>query len=308
MIDIITLFSKVFLFVALLVPGFILGKKGKISDESVRGITAVVSDVAMPLLVFVKLVETDFAAIGARDAVFGIILSAVLIVGMYLLSGVFYPKDDLSGRSCATFSNCGFISLPLAAILFPETPSVVGIISLFNLVHTALTLTLGIALFSGDARHIKPRGILLKPITFAIVLGFACSFLHVRERFPSVVEYADMLAMLGTPLAMMILGVELAKFPLKKVFHPKTIALPALVRLILAPLFAILICAVCKMPQPFSVALFLCCGAPAASISVAFARTYGRDAERAAIITLSTTLLCVVSLPLMSLVFRAFFG
>ena len=308
MIDVSTLFSKVFLFVALLVPGFILGKKGRISDESVRGITAVVSDVAMPFLVFVKLVQTDFVAIGRKELLFGLLLSAVLIVGMYLLSGILYRKDDLSGRSCATFSNCGFISLPLAAIMFPETPSVVGIISLFNLVHTALTLTLGIALFSGDRRHIKPRGIVFKPITFAIVLGFAFSFLKVGETLPSVVEYADLLAMLGTPLAMIILGVELAKFPLGKVFNLRVITVPALVRLLVAPLFAILLCAVCNMSQPFSVALFLCCGAPAASISVAFARTYGRDAERAAIITLSTTVLCVVTLPLMSFVFRFFFG
>lgn len=308
MIDIATLFSKILLFVALLIPGFILGKKGRISDESVCGITAIVSDVAMPFLVFVKLVQTDFSEIGAREVLFGILISAVLIIGIYLLSGVLYRKDDIAGRSCAMFSNCGFISLPLAAIMFPETPSVVGIISLFNLVHTALTLTLGIALFSGDAGHIKPRGILVKPITFAIVLGFAFSFLRVGETLPSVVEYADMLAMLGTPLAMMILGIELAKFPLGRVFSPKVIAFPALVRLILAPLLAILICAVCRMSQPFSVAIFLCCGAPAASISVAFARTYGHDAERAAIITLSTTVLCVLSLPLMSLVFRAVFG
>lgn len=308
MIDVVTLFSKVFLFVALLIPGYVLGKKGKISDESVRGITSVVSDVAMPFLVFVKLVETDFVAIGLRELVFGIVLSAVLIVGIYLLSGVLYCKDDLSGRSCATFSNCGFISLPLAAIMFPETPSVVGIISLFNLVHTALTLTLGITLFSGDPRHIKPRGIIFKPITFAIVLGFLFSLLNVRETLPAVVEYADMLAMLGTPLAMIILGVELAKFPLTKVFDLRVITFPALVRLVFAPLFSILLCAVCRMSQPFSVALFLCCGAPAASISVAFARTYGRDAERAAIITLSTTVLCVLTLPVMSLVFRVFFG
>lgn len=310
MIDFASVFSSVLLFVALLIPGWVLGRNARISDEAIRGITAIVSDVAMPFLVFVKLAQTDFFAISVTDIVCGLLFPTILLLGQYALSGVFYPKDDVSGRGASTFTNCGFLSLPLAAVLFPDAPAVVGITSLFNLVHTFLILTLGVALFSGDRRHVSVRGILLKPVTFAIVLGFACSFLQVRDFFPQAVEYADLLASLCTPLSMLVLGVELSKFPLSKVFSPRIIAKPVLFKLILAPFFAILLCFVAKTVLPISeelsVAMFLSAGASAASMTVAFARTYDRDAERSAILALSSTVLCVLTLPLMSVIFTLF--
>ncbi len=310
MIDVLSVLSGALLFVALLIPGWILGKQNRISDETVRGITAIVSDVAMPFLVFVKLAQTDFTAIAPSDIVCGLVFPTVLLLGQYALSGLFFGKDDVSARGASTFTNCGFLSLPLAAVLFPDAPAVVGITSLFNLAHTFLILTLGVALFSGDRRHVKVRGILLKPVTVAIVLGFACSYLNIRELFPKAVEYSDMLASLCTPLSMIVLGVELSKFPLSKVFSPRVIALPVCLKLIVAPLIAILLCfavgKVLPLSEELAISMFLSAGASSASMTVAFARTYDRDAERSAIFALSSTVLCVFTLPLMSLVHTLF--
>ena len=68
MIDSGILLNYIILFAALAVPGYLLGRTGKLNESAFDGMTVILTDVAMPCLVFVKLLETDLCGISLFDA------------------------------------------------------------------------------------------------------------------------------------------------------------------------------------------------------------------------------------------------
>ena len=137
MIPFDTLLCNILLLVALALPGYWLGKTKKISDNSASCMGSILTDVAMPFLVFSKLLETDLTTIGLTDA----LLCALLPLGLepllfFISKAIFNKKDHIDSNHvstfCAIFSNCGFLGIPLAAALFPNHPQIVALVSLFN--------------------------------------------------------------------------------------------------------------------------------------------------------------------------------
>ena len=57
------MFSIVLLFAALLIPGYILGKAKAITDTAVLSFTNILMYIAMPFLVFSKLLEINFTQV-----------------------------------------------------------------------------------------------------------------------------------------------------------------------------------------------------------------------------------------------------
>lgn len=312
MIGFSTLFGYVLMFGALLIPGYLMGKFRRVDAPALRGITNILTDVAMPFLVFVKLIETDLSEIAPIDAVVGLLLPCAFIFLMYALSFVFYRKDDLQGRACSIFTNCGFLSLPLAAAVFPHDTTAV-FVSLFNLVHSFLILTLGTQMFSKEKQRIGIRTLLLKPITLSILLGVLCSVLGIGERFPASITYSNYLAMLCTPLSMFVIGAEMSRFPLKKIFTQKVVYYTGMLKLIFAPLLMMLIVAFLKyglllpLSKELALGMFLSAAASGGTVVSVIARGAGHDAERATVQILASTVFCIITIPLMSFVFEWIF-
>ena len=308
-----TLLVNITLFALLIVPGYIMGKRGLIASAALNSMTNILMYVAMPALVLVKLLSTDIFALSLTDiivcALFPFLALAVgLAFGVLLLRRGTEGRRR-AGRYCVIFSNCGFLGIPLCDALFPDTPAVVLGISLFNVVSTFLLLTVGVYLLSGDRAHIKIKNALLSPVAIAIVLGVVLSLTSsVWEPFhtvmPKIEEYATYLSALTTPLSMLVLGVELSSVRFGLMFRNTGLYVGALIRLILVP-FTIMLalallraCGVCVGTE-FCQGLFFATAVSTAASSPAMAQKYGADSEHAAVLTLGTTLLCVVTLPLL---------
>ena len=300
-----------------MIPGFLLGRLGRVSEKTVEGITAILTDVAMPCLVFVKLLETDPTLIGWFDlavcAVFPVVLEILLF---FICLPLFKLKGDGEAevsRFCAIFSNCGFLGIPLAASRFPEEPRAVVLVSVFNVLSTFMLLTLGVYILSGDRKHISVRRAIFKPITAAILLGGVALAFGLNEKLPFLGEYTGYLADLTTPLSMTVLGVLFAKACPKKLFARPSLYLASAVKLIASPLISLLILAALKfllrleISASLAAAIFISSGVSTAATAPAMAQTYQRDAQHATAITILTTLLCMFTLPLLSLLFGLLF-
>ena len=75
------MFGIVLLFAALLIPGFILGKAKAITDVAVLSFSNILMYVAMPFLVFSKLLEIDLSSIGLAE----ILISALLPIALEMI-------------------------------------------------------------------------------------------------------------------------------------------------------------------------------------------------------------------------------
>ena len=133
----------VLLFAALLIPGYILGKARAISDASALSFSNILMYVAMPFLVFSKLLEIDLTTIGLTEILVSALLPIVLELLLLLVCRlVFRGKASRSRAStfCSIFPNCGFLGIPLAAAMWPQKPEIVLYISIFNVVSVFLRL------------------------------------------------------------------------------------------------------------------------------------------------------------------------
>lgn len=313
------LFSCVALFVVLMLPGFIMGKLGRIEKSAMSTIGNLISDIAMPALVFVKLIETDVTKLEPVTLIICIALPAAVILSMYFISKAVFRKrgDDREYSSaifCSVFSNCGFLGIPLAATLFPNEPEVTLYVSLANVVSSFIFLTLGMDILSeggGEKKKMGILGIIFRPVTVAVVLGFVCSALGLCKSFPAAVSYFGTISQLTTPLSMTVLGFELSGMRPKSLFGDGRVYAVAAMKLLLAPLLCLSGLVILKYAVGVELSYYLSAGSfiatavsTAASAS-AMARAHGIKGSLAAAATLVNTLLCVVTLPLLWLLFDA---
>ncbi len=303
-----TLLGNVVLFALLLVPGFVLGKLRLIERGALNSMTNALMYVAMPALVLSKLFAIDLRVLSAVDVIVCAAAPVVAVgVGLLLAVLLFRRRDGDTrwrvGRYCAVFSNCGFLGIPLADVLFPDRPEVALCVSLFNVVSTFFLLTLGIYILSGDRRHIRVRSAVISPIGVAIVLGVVLSLTGVGARVPAIGQYTGYLAALTTPLSMLVLGVQLSAMRFSAFFKTVALVWCALVKLLLVPicvmlmLFGLRLCGV-EVGQAAAMAVFISTAVSTAASAPAMSQKYGSDGEHAAVLTLGTTILCVVTLPL----------
>lgn len=312
----VAMFSIVLLFAALLIPGYLLGKVKGITDVSALSFSNILMYVAMPFLVFSKLLEIDLSKIGITEIIIAALTPIVLEFFLFIICKLIFKGNESRKRAeifCSIFPNCGFLGIPLAAAIWPSRPEIVLYISIFNVVSTFLLLTLGVYILSGDKKEISLKKTLISPIFFAIVLGVAASLLNVSYYCKSVHTYAVTLAQLTTPLAMISLGYELSKLNLLKMWASVGAYIASFIKLILSPLIMVgalvLIKCVIKVDTDYSIvlAMLVATSVSTAASAPSMAKKYDSDAEYTATLTLTNTLLCIVTLPLMYMLLEVIF-
>lgn len=316
MINIGTLLSYIILFAALALPGFILGKSNRLSEEALGGMAVILTDVAMPFLVLAKLLETDLSSISTVDIVCCIVSPVAICLILWGISSLVFRKDEDEHRSvfrfCSVFANCGFLGIPLASAIFPDDPEICAFVALFNVFSTFMLLTLGVYMLSEDRRHISLKGAFFKPITFAVVIGIALSLSGVGEYIAGFGLYFDYLASLTTPLAMLVLGVEMSRISFKELFLTPTLYASAAIKLLASPLITIVALMTIRffgvsVSEELAAALFISTGVSTAATASAMSKQYGRDGRYAAILTVGNTVLCALTLSIVSTVFSLIF-
>jgi predicted permease len=107
------------------------------------------------------------------------------------------------------------------------------------------------------------------------------------------------------PMSMMIIGMRLADLNLKGAFRDKYLYLGLSLRLIVFPLGAFVLLAICKLlgfydPTGFTVIL-VCASTPVASATCMFAEKFGSDSTSASKFVSVSTVLSLATMPLMAL-------
>lgn len=313
MLNFTVLLRSVVLFVALAMPGFVLGKLKRLDAGARAAIGGILSDVAMPALVLARLLEADLSTLDGGSIVWSLLLPIGLTAVLWGISALLFPRADGDSRRhgaarfCAVFANCGFLGIPLTEAMFPGQPEVVVYVSLFNVSSTLCLLTLGVYMLSGDRASVRLRAIFCKPIVWVVVLGAGLTVTGWGKQMPWLITYANYPAQLTTPLSMLVLGCSLAELDLCSIFTRPDLYKTALIKLIAAPVLSMLILRLCGAPAELAAAMFLATGVSTAASAPAMAGQYGADAEYTATLALGTTLLCIATLPLLSLLFELLF-
>ena len=272
----------------------------KLLDErSVRGMVNVLIYVVTPALI-IEVFQRPFDRALISQFVMAFAVAVAWHLALVVLSGFFVRGDDAAGpvlRYSIVFSNAGFMGLPLQYAILGAKGVFFGIVyvAIFNLFNWSWGVG---QMIGGKARGDRMRA-LVNPGTVGIAIGlpfFLCSL-----SLPQLVRTpVKMLADLNTPLAMIVIGYYLAASDLRRVVRMPRAYFTAALRLLVCPL--LLLACFCLLrgilDRSLMLAMLIATSAPVAAMAAMFASKYSRDVDLAVGLVGGTTLLSIVTLPL----------
>ena len=110
-----------------------------------------------------------------------------------------------------------------------------------------------------------------------------------------------LLGKMTTPLCMLILGIRLGVVDLKKLFVRPIIYLLCFTKMVFFPLFCYLCVRFLPLDYSFKASILILSSVPCASVILNLAEIHHAEEELAANCVLISTLLCFITIPLVSL-------
>ena len=279
--------------------GFTLARQGWLSDETISHASHLLLYVVTPCMIIEQL-QIEATA----ETVHSLLLSAVAMVLYYVvflaLIQLLFRREPDSSRAVyrfgSVYGNNGFMGIPLLAGVFGEGALIYTIMPM--LMFNLFQWTQGVVMMGGRASVKKA---VLNPGILGIIVGLVLFAAGVR--LPSMVDNAmGLLADMLTPLAMIIIGAQIAAADLLSVFRTPKVYLSCVIKLLFIPaVMCVLLLPLHMEPLAYCSCVVLS-ACPAAGITGVFAQMFRRDTSTAARVVTLSTLLCVVTLPVFAVI------
>jgi predicted permease len=164
--------------------------------------------------------------------------------------------------------------------------------------------TVGVRLFNKpEEKNGTWKSIALNPAIIAIVLGIACFLTQLHPPWP-VTDAASMMGGMTSPISMLLVGSILAKGKLRALLNDWRIVPVMAARLLVVPLGAFFVLRLFVHNTVMLGVLVILSAMPVAAITSIFAERYGGDTALASKLVVLSTLLCVATVPLISLLLK----
>lgn len=294
--------QMIILFV-LVVVGYYLSKKKMMDADFDRKLSGLVINVTCPCLILSSVMGDTLP-----DKTFivplllvGFATYVVLIGAAFLLPRYLPVKAADRGiySFMLAFGNVGFIGYPIVASIFG--PNAVFYASILNFPSTLLIFVFGTLFISGDQGNMCFNWhTLYCPAMIASYL----SILVVLTGWvpPRVVSTPFvLLGNVTVPAALLIIGSSIARVPVRRMFGNVSIYLMSALRLMLIPLFILYISRLCSVDNTIANINVVLAAMPVASYGTLFCIQYAKGEVIMAEGTFITTLLSVLTIPLLTL-------
>lgn len=289
------------LFVLILV-GLVLFKTKLINNAGMKQIIDILFYAVTPCVVIDSFVNVDFSVQAAAELGIAAAFAAVTTAVGYLFAFIFFRKTKGNRRGvlwyATIYSNCGFFSIPLTKAVLGDKG--VFLVSVFVAVFTAFVWTVGLRLFSPEHKMSFVKAF-INPGMIGIIIGLPLFFFSVK--LPAIIGTpVSMLSELNTPLAMIVTGGYLATASLSPKKGDGQMWLSIALRMCIIPLVTLCVFRLCGLhnySRDALVALMIPAAAPAAANTIMFTGKYGGDIELASRIVPISTLVSIVTVPLL---------
>lgn len=305
MMDISGLLNQMVILFVIILIGYVAAKAKVMTPTTNKQLSTLITMLINPL----QLLSTSFSGVrplSTGDALLltGIALAfyAVSIVVALLLSRSL-DRDERRRKVYEflfIFSNVTFIGFPVVEALLGEGYKFY--ITVFTMAFQLVCWTYGVSLMSGEKMRFNLK-LFTRPMIVAAIITYAVYFsgLKVPEMLYKI---TNTVGSMTTPLAMLIIGCSLAQLPLKRVFLNGKMYLLAAVKLIVMPIAGYFILhPLLKDPAMLAVSVVVL-AMPAATTATILSYQYGADDKLASSGVFITTLLSMVTIPvIMSILF-----
>lgn len=294
----IVIAQQVLVLFVLIAVGFLCGKKGILNESSSHHITDVVLYVVTPC-VMISAFQREFSLELLGSILIAVLCATLILAGSILAAKLIFHDKNASRKKvlefATIFSNCGFMSLPLQKAILGNDGWFYG--SIFVAVFNVFVWSYGLVSMSGDQKQLSVKKIVFNPGIMGVVIAimlFVC-----RIDLPYIIEQpVEYLSALNTPLPMLIIGFYLSKANFRKAFTDVGAYIAMITRLVVIPMAVTFIMVLCGVDKTILVAFVIASAAPTAATTTMFAAKFDRDVELSVSIVASSTLLSIVTMPL----------
>ena len=290
--------SQVVVMLLLIVTGFVLSRAKLVNDAGADQLVNILFYAVTPVVIVVSFSKVAFTPQSARSLLVMAVCALAAHAAGILLSWLVFQKWGGDSRSvlraASVFSNCGFMSLPLAEGLLGANG--VFLVSVYVAVHNLLIWTVGLRFFTGGKMSLKKA--VLNPGVIGLLLGLPVFFFGIP--LPGALAGGlGHIANLNTPLAMLVIGCYLAAASLRPEKGDGRMWTAIALRLAAVPLVCLLGFRLCGLTGDLLTACMIPASAPVAANVVMFAAKFGGDARLASRVIPISTIVSILTIPLL---------
>ena len=287
--------------------GFLLVKLKILKADDGKSLSTLTLYLIMPCMIL-NAFQVDYTP-DVKNGLF-LTLAAALAMHLVLIIINFALKKilrmDAVEQVSVMYSNAGNLVIPLVSAMLGKEWVIYT--SGFIVVQLILIWSHGKSVLC-EEKSFSFKKVLLNINMIMIFIGVVLFFTGIR--LPDLLQ--DTTATVGDmvgPVSMLVTGMLIGNMDIRKVFTYKRVWLVTFFRLIFVPLVMIALLkfsgAAQLVPNGEKILLItlLAATTPAASTITQLANVYGKDAEYATSINVVTTLLCIVTIPLMVTIYQ----
>ena len=302
----ILLLNQIVQLFLMILMGILLVKSGVLRAGQSKSLSVVVLYIVMPCVI-IHAFQVDYTK-EIRNGLLLALLAAVIIHLIMLLVTEVLSRlchMDAVEKVSVIYSSSGNLIIPIVTGVLGEEWVIYS--SAFMCVQLIHMWTHGKSVLCGEKGG-DLKKILTNVNMIAILLGIVLFLLRIK--LPSILEgtIASVSSMVG-PISMIITGMLIGGMSLKKIVGYHRVWLMTFFRMILIPAIILIVLKVSGLsglhPDGDTILLisFLASITPAASTMTQMAQIYGKDADYASVINVVTTVVCIITMPLMVLIY-----
>lgn len=296
------LFQQMLVLFAYMVIGYVSCKKGKIDEMAGSRISWLVVNIATPMMIISTVVNGE-GKIEGQVLITTVVVSVLLLVGVILFAQivpiVFGEKTDAGEFKLMTaFSNVGFMGFPLIQAAYGNEALLYG--AIFLIPYNILLYTYGMNVVDKRGNSLFDLKKVLNAGVIACILAVVLYLADIPV--PTFVKsISSGLSSLNAPLSMIVIGISLTKNSLKDLFRDVKMLLFAIVKLIVVPVLGVTIVRMFVSSNILLAVSMVMLATPCGALNVMVTEQGGGNYERVSKGVALTTLLSVVTIPIVSM-------
>lgn len=309
--EISAVFHSISLIAILIIIGAIAARFFLFNNDSKQLFIILITNVGMPAIILSSIfnVEIDSNKFKTMMLIFlaSIIINLIGLTLGFLATHIFKrnSKRKVEVAILSAFGNTGFIGIPLCTVLFGPEGALYA--AIFDAGVDFTIWTVGVYFLQKERSfNIKLlRGMINIPL-LAIIIGLIIAAIGI-EMPVIIIDLADMLAAFAVPLAMFFIGAIVSNFQQSHMnITYFEIVIPIAIKLIVLPIIVILTLINTTLPELIIYILIIQSLMPALTLSSILFAKYSKDDKFGALITIATTVLSLLIIPIMLYFVNAF--
>ena len=292
---------------AILIVGLIAGKLGYMGGEFDKRLSSLVINFTCPALILSSAMTGDLPDRRLILPLLGIsAITYVILTGVaFLLPRYLTRKKDDEGvvGFALMFGNVGFMGYPVVASIFSH--QAVFYAAVLNVVNTFAVFTIGTILIEGnlgDGKHFQKKVLYSTPMLSAY-LAMLIVALGI-DNIPGVISQPlSMIGNITVPAALLIIGSSMSQLSARTMLGNRTVYYTSVFRLLFIPLGLYYLCRAFGFDQYVVNINTLVIAMPVATYGTILCLKYNRDTTLITEVTLITTLLSMITIPMITLLF-----